>query len=192
MRAISLLSALIPVLAGASRCAASGEQSASPGAPTLAFVDAGLAQPVDAASPRAAAAESARRDSASCHDVPSDTASVSCDGESILLPSGLALGDPLPAGTQRILSSVAQLITRHQELLLVRIEVQATRPPPSQVAARARQLQRAQDLANAVFRFLYRRRGVSAERLEPVGVVRPTRAAAPAYVLVLSIRQRAR
>jgi hypothetical protein len=192
MRAISLLTALILVLAGVNRCAASGEQSASPGAPTLAFVDAGLPQPMDAASRSAAAVDSTRRDSASCHDEPSDTPRVSCDGESILVPPGLVLGDPLPAATQRMLSSVAELIARDQQLLLVRIEVQATRPPSSQVAARARQMQRAQDLADAVFRFLYHGRSVSAERLEPVGVVRPTPAAAQAYVLVLSIRQRAR
>ena len=68
-----------------------------------------------------------------------------------------------------MLDAVAQLMHDEPGLLLVRIEVRPTAPVRDDPQSQRRQILAAQQRADAVLQYLWRKRGVSAERLEAVG-----------------------
>lgn len=95
-----------------------------------------------------------------------------CDPDRIV-PGGPLLfhpDRPTPPPAQRAtLDAVADLMHRRQDILLLRIEVTSLSPAPD-AARRRRSMQQAQRRADALFRYLWRRRRVSAERMEALGL----------------------
>ena len=113
-----------------------------------------------------------------CCPTPDDgRAAVRCDPDRIV-PAGPLLfhpARPAPPPTQRAtLDAVADVMHRRQDILLLRIEVSSHRPAPN-AAAQRRAMQQAQRRADALFRYLWRRRRVSAERMEALGLSAPAR-----------------
>ena len=97
---------------------------------------------------------------------------IRCDPDRVI-PPGLLLYHPdraTPPRPQRAaLDAVADLMHQQQEILLLRIEVRCHAPAPD-ATGRRRAMRRAQRRADAVLSYLWRRRGVSAERMEAVGL----------------------
>ncbi len=108
-----------------------------------------------------------------CNDAlsPGDLARLSCDGSRILV-RGPIVAHPRrsqPAEpTRKVLTAVAEIMRQHPELLMLRVEVFSSKPA-ADAAAERRALSDTQARADAVFRYLWRRQKISAERLEPVG-----------------------
>jgi len=113
-----------------------------------------------------------------CPSAEEGRAVVRCDPDRIV-PAGPLLFHPdrptPPAAQRATLDAVADLMHRRQEILLLRIEVSSHRPAPD-AARQRRAIQEAQRRADALFGYLWRRRGVSAERMEAVGLSAPTQA----------------
>jgi hypothetical protein len=157
---------------------------------------------LDPLEPRATAEAGApppRESSAACRDQPqNELAVISCDAQRILVkfpirvyPNERAAGDSTPA----VLQAVADLLRQHDEILLLRIDVYSALRPPADPAARRRELLETQARADAVLKVLWRRHGISAERLEAVGhgaTRRPTGESSARWTVVFVIAQRAR
>jgi hypothetical protein len=118
--------------------------------------------------------EAAQEQSASeCREeLPSELAALSCDGQHIIVkfpirvyPNERKAGDPTP----KVIAAVAELLRRHPEILLLRIEVRSSRRRSTDPAARRFEQLEARARADAVLKELWRRHGISAERLEAVG-----------------------
>ncbi len=124
-------------------------------------------------------------------------ARVSCNGLRILVAGHLQAppGRPLPPrATQKMLDAVVELMRRHPELQLLRIEVYSARDPGGSVRRERREIDASQARADAVFRYLWRHGKISPERLDAVGYgFRPAfRRAGQRWPIVLSVVQRAR
>jgi hypothetical protein len=145
-------------------------KSPEPAGPTdLRFVGGELERPAPGAEGKQAALEQAPGE---CKDQPSELAGISCDGEHIVVkfpirvyPNERKRGDPTP----KVIAAVAELLRRHPEILLVRIEVRSARRPATDPAARRLEQLEARARADVVLKELWRRHGISAERLEAVG-----------------------
>ena len=123
-----------------------------------------------------ASADSMALDAApECSDVLSgdDLARLSCDASRILLRHEVAFNPAyrVPKEPARsVIRAVGKIMRDDPSILLIRIEV-ATHHNPGRSAARARgAVVSTQRRADAVFRQLWRREGVSAERMEALGV----------------------
>jgi hypothetical protein len=123
-----------------------------------------------------------------------ELARLSCDGSRILV-RGAIVAHPrrsLPSkATRKVLSVVAKIMRAHPELLMLRVEVFSSQPATSAPAER-RAIFDTQARADAMFRYLWRREKISAERLEPVGrgAVAPYVGAAERWPTLLRIVQR--
>ena len=83
---------------------------------------------------------------------------------------------PTPPAQQRAsLDAVAELMHRRRDILLLRIEV-SQHQAAADSARQRRAMQQAQRRADALLSYLWRRRGVSAERMEAVGLSAPLEA----------------
>jgi hypothetical protein len=127
-----------------------------------------------------------------CPSAGDGAAIVRCDPDRIV-PEGPLLFHPdrprPPAPQRATLDAVAGLMHRRQDILLLRVEVSSHRPA-SNAAQQRRAMQQAQRRADAVFRYLWRRRRVSAERMESVGLSAPAPGGnAAGYSTVLRIIQ---
>jgi hypothetical protein len=108
-----------------------------------------------------------------CREEPlTELAGISCDGQQIVLkfpirvyPNERKPGDPTP----KVIAAVAELLRRHPEILLVRIEVRNARRSSTDPAARRFEQLETRARADVVLKELWRRHGISAERLEAVG-----------------------
>ena len=103
---------------------------------------------------------------------PNELAAISCDGQQIVVkfpikvyPNERKPGDQTP----KVIAAVADLLRRHPEILLVRIEVRSARRASTDPAVRRAEQLEARARADIVLKELWRRHGVSAERLEAVG-----------------------
>ena len=174
--------------------ASSTPEPAAP--PDLRFVGAELEGEAPSADTHGSLAPEAL---AECRDEPEhELAAISCDGQQIVVKFPIhaysnerRMGDP----TSKVLAAVAELLRRHPEILLVRIEVHSALRPPRDPTARRQLLLETRARADVVLRELWRRHGISAERLEAVGHGASGRIkAAPNATSVVSfvIAQRAR
>ena len=152
-----------------SACAPATE-SPEPAVPTdLRFVGRKLEREAPGVQPEQEAPPDARSE---CKEQLTELAGISCDGERIVVkfpirvyPNERKPGDPTP----KVIAAVAELLRRHPEILLVRIEVRSARRPSTDPAARRIERLEAQARADVVLKELWRRHGISAERLEAVG-----------------------
>jgi hypothetical protein len=177
-------------------CTPSGAPPEPTAALDLAFVDAELDAGTPAPAPRAEHAVPPAR-AAECRDQPmAELAAVSCDGERILTKHPIrvswnerAAGDPTP----KVIAAVAELMRRHPEILMVQIVVTSMSGPARDPTAARFELLEARARADTLLRELWRRHGISAERLEATGRT-GTRAGRgePRWVTSLVITQRAR
>lgn len=151
----------------------------------------GRARPVKADAPSRPIAGSAE-----CRDPPSDElAHVSCDAERIVLARPVSFHPRRsipPAPARAVLERVAALLRQRPDIQLVRVESYSSRPAGASAEARRREMAESQRRADAVLRFLWRRGGISAERLEAVGYGFDPRfqGAAERWPIVLRIVQR--
>lgn len=98
---------------------------------------------------------------------------LACDGRHIRVADPIVAhpGAPLPATpTRAVLDAVAALMGKHPGIHLLRIEAYSSLPPGSDDARIRREIDRSQERADAVFRYLWRTRHVSPERMEAVGL----------------------
>lgn len=121
-------------------------------------------------------------------DLGPELARLSCDVGRVQLARAVELHPEAtepPAPTRAVLHAVARELARHPEVLLLRIEVWST-------AGRSRAA--AQERADALLRWLWRREHVSAERLEAVGLDGTADALAQgtSYPVLLRVIARAR
>ncbi len=123
-----------------------------------------------------AGADGVAADAASeCRDVWSgdDLARLSCDASQVRLRHEVAFNPAyrVPKEPARsVIRAVGQIMRDDPSILLIRIEV-ATHHDPGKSTERARAaIVSTQRRADAVFRQLWRREGVSAERMEALGV----------------------
>jgi hypothetical protein len=108
-----------------------------------------------------------------CHAGDSDqSVRVSCDRERLVFAEPVRLHPgrlTLPRRARRALDAVAQLLENRQDILLTRIEV--TCPPNADgVSGRRAEILATQRRAEMIFKYLWQRRGVWAERLEALGM----------------------
>lgn len=107
-----------------------------------------------------------------CSDVlGAEAARVSCDGSRFVVAHPIALHPDRPVPdqpTRGVLGRVGELMSERPEILLLRIEVAVGRDPGPDLAKRRAALASAQRRADALLQYLWRRLGVSAERLEAV------------------------
>jgi hypothetical protein len=122
---------------------------------------------------------------------------VSCDATRFVLahpvelhPSRAVPEEP----TRSVLAAVAQILERDPSILFVRIEVYSASPPGTDVARRRAALSLAQRRADALFQYLWRKRGISAERMEAVALEPRVAEPPPStpWKVVFRIVQRAR
>lgn len=194
-RAADLLA--ISCLVSAFAC---GERGAAPGptAPAIAARSpirapvpgtARAPEPLPAPAPAPAPAE--------CDDsLGGALARVSCDGTRVLVahPVELHPDRPAPAEpTRAVLHAVSDLLQSQPEILFVCIEVYVGRDVGEDPEKRRAELAAAQRRADALLQYLWRKRGVSAERLEAVGYEHDARQSSGVpWPVVLRIVQRAR
>jgi hypothetical protein len=132
-----------------------------------------------------------------CSEVLGDEAArVSCDASRFVVAHPIALHPdrPLPdEPTRGVLHRVSELMGERPEILLLRIEVTVGRDPGPDLAKRRAALASAQRRADALLQYLWRRLGISAERLEAVAYEHdPMRTSGQdPYPVVLRIVQRA-
>lgn len=177
-------------------CTPGGSSPGPEPAPDLRFVDAVLDGGTAASALRPATA--APEASIECRDQPqAELAIVSCDGQRILtkfpihaLGNERSTGDPTPS----VLAAIAELLRQHTEILMVQIVVSSMSDPPRDPAAARFELLEARGRADTVLKQLWRRHGISAERLEAVGKMGGRRASRtdPRWVISFVITQRAR
>ena len=132
-----------------------------------------------------------------CPERTQELAQLSCDETTILVGRPLTVhpdAGALPEAARQTLDSVARLLEERQDLLLVRIEVYSARDPGPSPASVRREITESQRRADRIFRDLWKRGRVWAERLEAVGYgFRRQYARAPVrYPIVLRVIQRAR
>jgi hypothetical protein len=153
-----------------SACARTAEPQGPAAATDLRFVGGEL----ERQAPRIQREQEAPPDTRSeCRDQPmTELAGISCDGEHIVVkfpirvyPNERKPGDLTP----KVIAAVAELLRQHPEILLVRVEVRSARRPSTDPAARRFERLEAQARADVVLKELWRRHGISAERLEAVG-----------------------
>lgn len=99
-----------------------------------------------------------------------------------------------PRVTRHLLDAVAAILGARPDLQLLRIEAYSSHDPGSDVRAVRREIDESQARADAVFRYLWRLKKISPERLDPVGFgFRPAfRGAGQRWPIVLRVVQRAR
>lgn len=175
---------------------ACGERSAAPGpsAPAVAAPSPSSAPEPDVApapEPPSAAAP------AECDDsLGAALARVSCDGTRFLVAHPIELHPDRPAPvepTRGVLHAVGDILQSQPELLLVRIEVYVGRDVGKDPEQRRVALSAAQRRADALLQYLWRKRGISAERLEAVAYEHDARQSSGVpWPVVLRIVQRAR
>jgi OmpA family len=167
----ALLFALF-VGACAGRTAAPASEGAEPGGISGGVGDSEPVEPTPESQPADAGALPQAVPEAACHEPAGDApVRLSCDGTRITSDVAIELHPDRPRPSEpveRALSDVAALLRRRPDLLLVRIEVFARRPGKN-TAERRQERFRAQQRADALFRYLWRRQGISPERLEAVG-----------------------
>ncbi len=103
---------------------------------------------------------------------PAALAQLSCDGSQIVYAGSVVFHPArrLPAAPERaVLEAIGALLRENQEILLVQIQVIGGTHPGSNPESVRTAFRHTQQRADAIFRFLWRNQGVSAERLEPVG-----------------------
>jgi hypothetical protein len=110
--------------------------------------------------------------SAPCEPRGERLAWLDCDGDWIEVAQPVSFHPrrsipPEPA--RSVLDAVAALLNQRREILLVRIEAYGAEPPADSSIARRRELDESQRRADAVLDYLWRKKGISAERLEAVG-----------------------
>jgi hypothetical protein len=151
-------------------CAPATEPSEPATPPDLRFVGGELEREAPPADAHAAAPA---QTSAPCSDQPpSELAAVSCDGQQIVVkfpirvyPKERKVNDPTP----KVIAAIAELLRQEREILLVRIEVRLARRPTADPTSRRFEQLETRARADVVLRELWRRHGISAERLEAVG-----------------------
>lgn len=97
---------------------------------------------------------------------------VRCDGDRIELARPVAFhpGRSIPPEPARqVLDRVAAILREREDILLVRVEAYSSRRAGPSAEARRREIAESQARADAVLTYLWRRGGISAERLEAVG-----------------------
>lgn len=103
---------------------------------------------------------------------PGAVARLSCDGAAILV-AGAVVFHPMrrvaPPEERSNLAAVAEVMRDHSEILLVQIEVFTGDDPGREPDSVRRAFRHTQQRADALFRQLWLRERISAERLEPVG-----------------------
>lgn len=165
--------------------------------PTVAYrpADTRSDEALPSAPPPVAAPPSEPR---SCSDALGlDLARVSCDQTRFVVAHPIELhpdrATPEPA-TREVLRRVSEIMHERDDVLLVRIEVSLASDPGPDPARRRAALAGAQRRADALLQYLWRKRGVSAERLEAVGYEHDPRRAqgGAAFPVVLRIVQSAR
>jgi hypothetical protein len=125
--------------------------------------------PARDAGPASLAAEAG---AAACEPPTEELAWLDCAGEWIELAHPVAFHPrrsipPEPA--RSVLDAVAALLSQRRDVLLVRIEARGSRAAGNSAPALRRELDETQGRADAVLAYLWRRGGISAERLEAVG-----------------------
>jgi hypothetical protein len=151
-------------------CAPATEAPEPATPPDLRFVGRELEREAPRADAHAAAPAQAN---AACTDQPpSELAAISCDGQQIVVkfpirvyPKERKVNDQTP----KVMAAVAELLRRHREILLVRIDVRLARRPSADPTSRRFEQLETRARADVVLRELWRRHGISAERLEAVG-----------------------
>ena len=112
-------------------------------------------------------------DAPPCSDeLGSTLARVSCDGSRVLVAGHVELGPdrPRPAEPSRkLLEAAAGLLRDRPEILLVRIEVGVGHDAGRSAERQRAAWSEAQRRAEALLDYLWRREGISAERLEAAG-----------------------
>lgn len=120
-------------------------------------------------------------------------ARVSCDGSRFLVAQPIELHPDRPAPaepTASVLRAVSDVLHERKDILLVRIEVHVGKDVGSDPEKRRVALFEAQKRADALLQYLWRKRGVSAERLEAVAYERARGASGKgAWPVVLRIVQ---
>jgi outer membrane protein OmpA-like peptidoglycan-associated protein len=97
---------------------------------------------------------------------------VRCDGDRIELAHPVAFhpGRSIPPEpARRVLDRVAAIMREEKDILLVRVEAYSSRRAGASAEARRHEIAESQARADAVLTYLWRRGGISAERLEAVG-----------------------
>jgi hypothetical protein len=176
-------------------CTPAGSTPGPTAAPDLGFVHAVLDAGTDTPAPRAETTPPPP--TTECRDQPQAAlAVVSCDGQRILtkfpihvLWNERGAGDPTP----KLIAAVAELLRQEPEILMVQIVVTSMSGPARDQASARSELLEARARADTLLRELWRRHGISAERLEAVGRT-GARAGkgAPRWETSLVITQRAR
>jgi outer membrane protein OmpA-like peptidoglycan-associated protein len=97
-----------------------------------------------------------------------------------------------PEPAKASLDAVAALLRAQRQILLVRIEAYGSHAAAKSAEAQRREIDASQSRADAVLEYLWRRRGISAERLEAVGYGSHPRfvGRAPRWHIVLRVMQR--
>ena len=138
-------------------------------------------------------------DAAACtaNEQPPKLAAVSCDQRRILLERPIAFHPRRsipPAPARAVLDHVAAILRRRSDLQLVRVEVHGASPDGASLEQRRREIDQAQARADAILLYLWRRGGISAERLEAVGFAGgdSNRRSKERFEVVLRIVQRKR
>lgn len=123
-------------------------------------------------------------------------ARVSCDGTRFLVAHPIELHPARPAPvepTRGVLHAVSDLLQSEPEILFVRIEVYVGQDVGKDPERRRVALASAQRRADALLQYLWRKRGISAERLEAVAYEHDARQSSGVpWPVVLRIVQRAR
>jgi hypothetical protein len=123
-------------------------------------------------------------------------ARVSCDGARFVTAHPIELHPDRPVPdepTRGVLAAVTAHLNDHPEILLVRIEVFTSELPGPDAEKRRVALGAAQRRADALLQYLWRKQGISAERLEAVAHERRSdSAASERHPVILRIVQRAR
>lgn len=160
--------------------------------------DAGARDAGDAAALDAGLARDGAATRPACSDVlGADLARLSCDRTRILV-AGPIVAPPRyalpPRETRRLLDAVARLLRAQPGLQLLRIEAYSSHDPGTGAEPVRREIEESQARADAVFRYLYRQKKISPERLDPVGYgFRPAfRGSGRRWPIVLTVVQRAR
>ena len=121
---------------------------------------------------------------------------VSCDASHFVVAHPIELHPDRPVPdepTRGVLGRVGVLMSQRPEILLLRIEVTVGRDPGPDLAKRRAALASAQRRADALLQYLWRRLGISAERLEAVAYEHDSKRTSgrEPYPVVLRIVQRA-
>jgi hypothetical protein len=135
-----------------------------------------------------------RGDAGACVDeLGAELVRPSCDGQKILVKHPIELHPqrrmPLEP-TKSTLAELGRLLREHTEILLVRIEVDAVGTLDSDPSERRHELDKAQARADALLEYLWRREGISPERLEALGVTRRAEGGRTRWQVTLRIAQR--